>query len=62
MESRPEKEDFIERFLDNAAQRWGKSEAEEMRPSLTRTAEAAWKIKGLYLDPYEDPSGTVSGR
>jgi len=61
MESCIKKGDFIERFLDSATKRWGKLEVEEMKTSLTRTAEAAWKIKGLSLDPYEEPLGKITG-
>jgi hypothetical protein len=61
LKSRSEKEEFIERFLDQASRRWGKLEVEEMKTSLERTAEAAWKIMGLAIDPYEEPSRKISG-
>lgn len=62
MKGRSEKDEFIENFLKQASNRWGRPEVEEMKTSLRRTAEAAWKIRAVGLDPYEEPSGTVNSR
>ncbi len=48
---------YRKRFMDEAAARWGRASAEEMREALEKTADAAEAVDAYPLKPADEPSG-----
>ncbi len=49
------REERVKQFIALASGRWGREEAEAMRQTLERTAEAVWEVDRFSLDPMDPP-------
>ncbi len=48
-----------DRYMAEAAARWGRAEAEEMREQIEKTSDAAEAIESYPIGPEDAPSGPI---
>ena len=48
---------YRRKFMDEAAAKWGRASAEEMRNAIEKTADAAEVVDSYPLNPADEPSG-----
>ena len=54
------KSEILRSLITAAAERWGKEEAERMKPSLESMAEAICDVGGFRLMPEEEPANMAT--
>jgi len=47
---------YLPRLMEEAAQRWGKGEAEGFRSAIERTARAILGVEAYRLEPGDEPA------